>query len=149
MDRPLAILREQVCSRLREIGMNLLKKLTHAILGKKQPRVTRLAPPDGGGLRIDELPAFTLKVADLMRDRDLLKMARRDAAEWIAKSPGLTEYLSGKADLNGVVHATHHFQEVLHIFHFTQNQHKQFAILPQPCLTRLLLDEFENFFKRG
>jgi hypothetical protein len=47
--------------------MNLLKKLRHALLGKSQPRVTRLEAPDGGGLRIDELPAFTLKVADLMR----------------------------------------------------------------------------------
>jgi ATP-dependent DNA helicase RecG len=31
------------------------------------------------------LPPF--KVADLIRDRELLGMARRDAAEWVARSP--------------------------------------------------------------
>lgn len=30
-----------------------------------------------------------LKVADLMRDRELLAMARRDAREWVDRSPGL------------------------------------------------------------
>src|SRR3954464_11751940 len=47
--------------------MNLLNKLRHALLGKTQPKVTRLESPDGGGMRIDELPPFTLKTADLMR----------------------------------------------------------------------------------
>src|SRR3954468_3499144 len=47
--------------------MNLLKRLRHALLGRPQPKVTRLEAADGGGLRIDELPAFTLKTADLMR----------------------------------------------------------------------------------
>src|SRR5437763_13148633 len=47
--------------------MNLLTKLRHALLGKPQPKVTRLESPDGGGMRIDELPPFTLKTADLMR----------------------------------------------------------------------------------
>src|SRR2546423_15425081 len=47
--------------------MNLLSKLRHALLGKPQPKVTRLEAAEGGGLRIDELPAFTLKTADLMR----------------------------------------------------------------------------------
>jgi ATP-dependent DNA helicase RecG len=31
------------------------------------------------------------KVADLSRDLDLLKLARRDAAEWVAKSPALSK----------------------------------------------------------
>lgn len=39
------------------------------------------------GTRQSGLPP--LKVADLMKDRDLLGMARRDAAEWIAASPTL------------------------------------------------------------
>src|SRR5687768_15575014 len=47
--------------------MNLLNKLKHALLGKSQPKVTRLDSPDAGGMRIDELPAFTLKTAELMR----------------------------------------------------------------------------------
>src|SRR5437773_8417456 len=47
--------------------MNLFSKLRHAILGKSQPKVTRLEAPGGGGMRIDELPPFTLKTADLMR----------------------------------------------------------------------------------
>ncbi len=37
------------------------------------------------GARQSGLPPF--KVADLMRDRELLGMARRDAAAWIARSP--------------------------------------------------------------
>ena len=40
------------------------------------------------GTRQSGLPPF--KVADLVRDLDLLKLARRDAAAWIAESPGLT-----------------------------------------------------------
>jgi ATP-dependent DNA helicase RecG len=44
-------------------------------------------PGEMFGTRQSGLPPF--KVADLMRDLDLLKMARRDAAEWIARSPGL------------------------------------------------------------
>src|SRR5438874_5925312 len=47
--------------------MNLLNKLRHALLGKPQPKVTRLEAPEARGMRIDELPAFTLKTADLMR----------------------------------------------------------------------------------
>ena len=47
--------------------MNLFSKLRHALLGKSQPRVTRLESPEASGMRIDELPAFTLKTADLMR----------------------------------------------------------------------------------
>src|SRR5262245_62256697 len=47
--------------------MNLLTKLKHSILGRPQPRVTQLAPPDASGMRIDELPPFSLKTADLMR----------------------------------------------------------------------------------
>jgi ATP-dependent DNA helicase RecG len=39
------------------------------------------------GTKQSGLPPF--KVADLIRDRDLLAMARRDAAEWIARSPML------------------------------------------------------------
>src|SRR5262245_58496582 len=51
----------------REIDMNLFKKLQHALLGRAQPKVTRLEAADGGGLRVDELPPFTLKTAELMR----------------------------------------------------------------------------------
>ncbi len=40
------------------------------------------------GTRQSGLAPF--KVADLMRDRELLAMARRDAAEWIKRSPHLT-----------------------------------------------------------
>jgi len=47
--------------------MSLLQKLRHALLGRPQPQVTRLDPPDNTALRIDELPAFTLATADLMR----------------------------------------------------------------------------------
>ncbi|XVJ60800.1 MAG: ATP-dependent DNA helicase RecG [Tepidisphaera sp.] len=39
------------------------------------------------GTKQSGLPPF--KVADLIRDRELLGMARRDAAEWVAKSPML------------------------------------------------------------
>jgi ATP-dependent DNA helicase RecG len=39
------------------------------------------------GIRQSGMPPF--KVADLARDLDLLKMARRDAAAWIAESPNL------------------------------------------------------------
>ncbi len=41
------------------------------------------------GTRQSGMPPF--KVADLSRDLDLLKMARRDASEWIAQSPALTK----------------------------------------------------------
>src|SRR5262245_38712931 len=47
--------------------MNLLNKLRHALLGRPQPRVTRLEAPEARGMRIDELPVFTLRTADLMR----------------------------------------------------------------------------------
>src|SRR6267142_1255691 len=47
--------------------MNLLTKLRHALLGRPQPKVTRLESPENSGMRIDELPPFTLKTADLMR----------------------------------------------------------------------------------
>jgi len=47
--------------------MNLLTKLRHALLGKPQPKVTRLPGPDSAAMRIDELPPFNLYVADLMR----------------------------------------------------------------------------------
>lgn len=47
--------------------MNLLNKLKHALLGRSQPAVTRLDAPDSFGMRIDELPPFTLKTAELMR----------------------------------------------------------------------------------
>ncbi len=40
------------------------------------------------GTKQSGLPPF--KVADLIRDRELLGMARRDAAEWVAKSPTLS-----------------------------------------------------------
>ena len=42
-------------------------------------------PGDLFGTRQSGLPPF--KVADLMRDRELLAMARRDAQSWIARSP--------------------------------------------------------------
>src|SRR6476620_3171593 len=48
-------------------AMSLLTKLKHSLLGRPQPRVTQLQPPDASGMRIDELPAFSLKTADLMR----------------------------------------------------------------------------------
>lgn len=47
--------------------MNLLRSLRHALLGKPQPKVVRLDAPDSQGIRIDELPPFSLKTADLMR----------------------------------------------------------------------------------
>jgi len=39
------------------------------------------------GARQSGLPPF--KVADLIRDLELLRLAREDAAEWVSKSPGL------------------------------------------------------------
>jgi hypothetical protein len=47
--------------------MNLLNKLRHALFSRPQPKVTRLNAPDGGGMRIDELPPFSIATADLMR----------------------------------------------------------------------------------
>ena len=47
--------------------MNLLTKLRHALFNRPQPKVTRLDSPESTGMRIDELPPFTLKTADLMR----------------------------------------------------------------------------------
>jgi hypothetical protein len=47
--------------------MQILHRLRHALLGRSQPKVTRLDAPDSQGARIDELPAFSLKTADLMR----------------------------------------------------------------------------------
>ena len=47
--------------------MNLLNRLRHALLGRPQPKVTRLDSPDGRGMRIDELPPFNLHIAELMR----------------------------------------------------------------------------------
>lgn len=47
--------------------MNLLKTLRHALLGRPQPKITRLDAPGSEGMRIDELPPFSLKTADLMR----------------------------------------------------------------------------------
>jgi len=44
-------------------------------------------PGEVFGTRQAGLPPF--RVADLMRDRDLLALARRDAAAWIARSPSL------------------------------------------------------------
>ena len=41
------------------------------------------------GTKQSGLPPF--KVADLLRDLELLEMARRDAAEWIDRSPRLAE----------------------------------------------------------
>lgn len=45
----------------------LFNKLRHALLGRPQPKVTRLANPEGGGMRVDELPTFNLHTAELMR----------------------------------------------------------------------------------
>lgn len=47
--------------------MSLISKLRHALLGRAQPKVQRLDAPDIQGARIDELPPFSLKTADLMR----------------------------------------------------------------------------------
>jgi len=49
------------------ITMNLFNTLRHALLGRPQPKITRLDAPDTQGLRIDELPPFSIKTADLMR----------------------------------------------------------------------------------
>jgi len=47
--------------------MNIIQTLRHALLGRPQPKVTRLDAPDTEGMRIDELPPFSLKTAELMR----------------------------------------------------------------------------------
>ena len=47
--------------------MNLFKTLRHALLGRPQPKVTRLERVDPTAMRIDELPPFKLHIADLMR----------------------------------------------------------------------------------
>jgi hypothetical protein len=47
--------------------MNLLTKLRHALFNRPQPKVTRLDAPEHSGMRIDELPPFSLQTADLMR----------------------------------------------------------------------------------
>jgi hypothetical protein len=47
--------------------MSLLRTLRHALLGRPQPKVTRLENADAAALRIDELPPFNLHVAELMR----------------------------------------------------------------------------------
>src|SRR4051812_4305332 len=47
--------------------MNIFNTLRHALLGRPQPKITRLDAPDSQGMRIDELPPFSLKTADLMR----------------------------------------------------------------------------------
>jgi hypothetical protein len=47
--------------------MQIFQRLRHALIGRAQPKVTRLDSPDAQGARIDELPAFSLKTADLMR----------------------------------------------------------------------------------
>src|ERR1044071_4093986 len=47
--------------------MNLFHKLRHALLGRPQPKVTRLESADSNAMRIDELPPFNLHVAELMR----------------------------------------------------------------------------------
>ena len=44
--------------------MNLLNKLRHALFSRPQPKLTRLDAPDGAGMRIDELPPFSLKTAE-------------------------------------------------------------------------------------
>jgi len=46
--------------------MSLFSKLRHALFNRAQPKVVRL-DEEMSGMRIDELPPFTLKVADLMR----------------------------------------------------------------------------------
>ncbi len=46
--------------------MNLFSKLRHALLGGRQPKITRLEPAEAA-MRIDELPPFNLHVAELMR----------------------------------------------------------------------------------
>ena len=47
--------------------MNLFSKLRHALLGRPQPKVTRLENAESSAMRIDELPPFNLHVAELMR----------------------------------------------------------------------------------
>ena len=47
--------------------MTLLTKLRHALLGRPKPEITRLPGPEHSAMRIDELPPFTLHIADLMR----------------------------------------------------------------------------------
>src|SRR5262245_45653911 len=47
--------------------MKLFSKLRHALLGRRQPKVTKLDGPDSMSLRIDELPPFNLNTAELMR----------------------------------------------------------------------------------
>lgn len=47
--------------------MNIFNTLRHALLGRSQPKIVRLDTPDSQGIRIDELPPFSLKTADLMR----------------------------------------------------------------------------------
>ncbi len=46
--------------------MNLLKQL-HSLLGGSQPKTTRIERVEQTAMRIDELPPFTLHVAELMR----------------------------------------------------------------------------------
>jgi hypothetical protein len=46
--------------------MNLLKSL-HALLGGSQPKSTRIERVEQTAMRIDELPPFTLHIAELMR----------------------------------------------------------------------------------
>src|SRR5687768_7373100 len=47
--------------------MSVFTKLRHALLGRPQPKVTRLESADMTAMRIDELPPFNLHIADLMR----------------------------------------------------------------------------------
>lgn len=47
--------------------MNLFSQLRQALLGKRSERVTRQPAADFGATRVDELPPFTLHVAELMR----------------------------------------------------------------------------------
>ncbi len=47
--------------------MSVFTKLRHALLGRPQPKVTRLESAESTAMRIDELPPFNLHVADLMR----------------------------------------------------------------------------------
>jgi len=47
--------------------MGVFSKLRHALLGRPQPKVTRLESAESTAMRIDELPPFNLHVADLMR----------------------------------------------------------------------------------
>src|SRR5688500_19204072 len=47
--------------------MSIFSRLRHALLGKSQAPITRLPAADHGALRVDELPPFTLHIAELMR----------------------------------------------------------------------------------